>query len=470
MKTFDLIILNGLIVNSDSSIQTNIGIHDGKIAQLGGEMQSEKVIDAAGKFVLPGGVDAHVHLSAAQDPSGAKYSWVDDFYVGSQAAIAGGITTIGNMTFQWSRQTLREAVNRDLVDAKTNAGVDFFLHPVLTDPTADDLLTIQELANEGFSSIKIFQVAEYFDKKFSKFLEAIQIIGKSEMICVMHCEDAKTISSAVSRLIKEDALNLSNWAKSRPVLAESRAVERAIEICKVTGTPIYVVHISSEAALCLAKLARQQGLPFFVETRPMYLHLSEDNLLEQDGAKYIGAPPLRGHSDMDALWVGLYDGTIDTVASDHAPFSLEAKLATDVDVRNARQGVSDLETSLPMLFSRGVGRKRISVNRFVELTSTNPAKLFGLWPRKGIITVGADADIVIWDPNLSKRVNAASMYSKSQYSVYEGEEILGNPILVMSRGEIVMTNGEVNAKRGRGKWLAASAEYLRDGTNEVCEQ
>jgi dihydropyrimidinase len=456
MKYFDTVIRNGLIVNFNNSVKMDVGIKDGKVVQLGGQMDSGNVIQAEGNLVLPGGVDAHVHLSPSQNPKVEKYSWVDDFYVGSQAAIAGGVTTIGNMTFPWTGQSLRMAIKRDLDEAKTKAAIDYFLHPVLTNPSRENLATIIEIATEGFASIKIFQSAAYFNQKISQFMEAIKEVGKSGMVLVMHCEDANTIRKEISKLTEHNNLGTHNWAKSRPILAETKAIQRAIEICESTKTPIYAVHVSSNKAISLARSAKQQGIPFLVETRPMYLHLTEERLLEKDGAKYIGAPPLRTQIDLDGLWVGLQDGTIDTVASDHAPFTLEAKLDKQFDVKTAKQGISDLETALPMLFFHGVIKGKISVNRFVELTSTNPAKIFGLWPRKGTISIGADADIVIWDIKQSKKIIGSSMYSNSRYSVYEGEKIVGTPVLVMSRGEVLMRHGVVSALAGRGKWIVTT--------------
>jgi dihydropyrimidinase len=246
---------------------------------------------------------------------------------------------------------------------------------------------------------------------------------------------------------------LASWAESRPVHAERAAVDRAVAICEATGSPVYIVHLSSQSALDSARRAQARGLPVFVETRPLYLYLTSAALREQDGGKYIGAPPLRESADVTAMWSGLADGSIHTLGSDHAPWSLRDKIDGTLDVTTARQGVADLETIMPMLFSAGVRTGRISLARFVELTSTNPARLFGLYPRKGTIAVGSDADLVVLDPALSRTIDGRSMQSNADYSVYDGREVHGWPRFTVSRGDVVLADGEVVAEPGRGRLL-----------------
>jgi dihydropyrimidinase len=237
------------------------------------------------------------------------------------------------------------------------------------------------------------------------------------------------------------------------VYTESAATERAIAICRATGAPIYIVHLSSRAALEVCRRARAGGLPVSVETRPLYLHLTHEVLAAADGPKYVGAPPLREHDDVEAIWNGLRDGTIQTVCSDHAPWTLRQKLDPALDVATARQGVADLDTSLPMLYSEGVRTGRISVERFVALVATNPARLFGLYPRKGTIAVGSDADLVVWDPEERRTVAGSQLHSRADYSVYEGREVHGWPIVTVSRGEVLLEDGRITARPGRGRWI-----------------
>jgi dihydropyrimidinase len=284
-------------------------------------------------------------------------------------------------------------------------------------------------------------------------IEAVRIAGQHGMLTLIHCEDGALVRFAGERLLAAGRGGLAHWAASRPVPAERAAVERAVAICEATGSPVYIVHLSSGSALRAARRGRARGLPVFIETRPLYLHLTSRALAETDGAKYIGAPPLRDVADVEALWAGLADGSVDTVGSDHAPWRLADKLDQSLDVTTARQGVADLETMLPMLFSAGVSTGRISLHRFVALTSTSPARLFGLYPRKGTIAVGSDADLLVLDPQLRRTIDGSSMQSRAGYSAYDGREVCGWPRFTISRGDVVLEDGQVLAKPGRGRWL-----------------
>jgi dihydropyrimidinase len=230
-------------------------------------------------------------------------------------------------------------------------------------------------------------------------------------------------------------------------------VEQAIALGRLTGAPIYIVHLSSAAALDRCRQARAAGLPVYVETRPLYLHLTRDRFAEPDAAKYVGAPPLRDQSDRDALWRGLAAGDIDTVCSDHAPWTLAAKLDPGLNAVTARQGVADLETLMPMLYSEGVATGRITLDRFVELTSTNAARRFGLYPRKGAIAVGSDADLALWDPDERRTIDGAQMQSRADYSPYDGWTVRGWPRHVIRRGQVVLSDGASLARPGQGQWL-----------------
>jgi len=449
----DLVIRGGMVVTAGSSGFCDVGVFDGRIVQLGGEMRGAREIDARGKLVLPGGIDVHVHLSPPGKPEPDTELWVDDFYSGSLAAIAGGITTIGNMTFQWAGESLGDALSRDRVSAEEDAAVDFVLHPVLTDPSAESLAEIPALAEQGYASLKVFMVTPEFDSRVEDYIEAIRTAGAHGLMTLLHCEDGAIIRCICRELAAVGRGNVRHWADSRPVYTESAATERAIAICRATGAPIYVVHLSSRVALEACRRARAEGLAVSVETRPLYLHLTKELLEADDGAKYVGAPPLREPDDVEAMWNGLRDGTIQCVCTDHAPWSLRQKLDPALDITTARQGVADLDTSLPMLYSEGVRRGRITIERFVELVSTNPARLFGLYPRKGTIAVGADADLVVWDTETVRTVAGASLRSRADYSVYEGREVQGWPAVTISRGDVVLEHGEISAARGRGQLL-----------------
>jgi dihydropyrimidinase len=395
----------------------------------------------------------HVHLTLPSPPEPGTPAWIDDFTSGSRAAIAGGVTTVGNMTFPWEGQSLSEAIARDLAAAASDAAVDYVLHSVLLSPTPESLAEIPRLAVEGHTSLKLFMMMPEFETKIDDVLSAIKLAGRSGMLTLLHCEDGALVRFHGSELIAQGRGNVANWGPSRPDSAERAAVERAVAICEATGSPIYIVHLSSAAALDAARRGQARGLPVYVETRPLYLYLTSKVLAEPDAGKYIGSPPLREPADLEMLWTGVADGSIHTLGSDHAPWSLEAKTNPSLDVVTARQGVADLETMLPMLFSEGVRSGRISLSRFVSLISTTPARLFGLFPRKGTIAVGSDADLVIIDPQRRRVIDGAAMESRAGYSAYDGWEVYGWPRFTISRGDVVLEDGEVVVAPGRGQWL-----------------
>ncbi len=451
---YDLVIRGGTVVTPGSMGVGDIGVEGGTVVQLGGAMQGRREIDARDRFVFPGGVDVHVHLTSPREPEPGVELWVDDFLSGSHAAIAGGVTTIGNMTFQRPGETLRAALARDLAAAERDAAVDYILHPVLTDPSEASLAEIPALAAEGHTSVKIFMVMPQFDQRIEAYIEAMRLAGASGMLTLLHCEDGAIIRCLCRELLARGLGAPRHYAASRPDYAESAATERAIALCRATDAPIYVVHLSSKAALEACRRARADGLPVYVETRPLYLYLTRERLEEPDGAKYVGAPPLREALDVAAMWHGLHDGAISCVCTDHAPWSLRQKLDPTLNVATVRQGVADLETLMPMLYSEGVLEGRISLSRFVELTCTNTAKLFGLYPRKGTIAVGSDADLVVWDADAVRTVDGAAMRSKAGYSVYDGRTVRGWPLYTIARGEVVLEGGQITARPGRGRWLA----------------
>ena len=420
---------------------------------MGGSLRGRRVIDASGALVLPGGVDMHVHLSLPSPPVPGTPAWVDDFASGSRAAIAGGVTTVGNMTFPWDWQSLSKAVARDLAAAASGSAVDYVLHPVLTSPGAEAVAELPGLAAAGHSSVKLFMMMPEFESQIDQVIAAIALAGRSGMLTLLHCEDGALVRFAGSQLLAAGRGSVADWAPSRPDSAERAAVERAVAICEATGSPVYIVHLSSAAALESARRGQARGLPVFVETRPLYLYLTSKVLAEPDAGKYIGSPPLRESADVETLWRALADGSVHTVGSDHAPWSLEAKTDSSQDVMTARQGVADLETMLPMLFSEGVRTGRIPLSRFVSLVSTTPARLFGLFPRKGTIAVGSDADLVVLDPQRHRVIDGAAMQSRAGYSAYDGWDVHGWPRFTISRGDVVYEDGEVIAPPGRGQWL-----------------
>jgi len=446
----DLVVRGGTVVTAGARFVADIGVRDGEIVQMGGDVEGAEEIDAGGLFVLPGGVDMHVHLTPAFVAEG-EFTWADDFTSGSRAAAAGGITTVGNMTFPLPGEGLLDAVERTAKEAAAVSVVDFVLHPVLMEATDERIAEIPELAARGHPSIKIFMVLSGFEPAAGAFLTAMAAAGKAGLLTMVHCEDACLVSYLAQRFIAEGRGHPSNYPDARPIYTESVAVARAVAFAEAAQAPIYIVHLSSREGLEVAHRARARGLPVFVETRPEYLHATREEAERPDGALWAGSPPLREAADRDALWAGLASGDIQTCCTDHAPSMRADKLDPTKDVSNVPNGIAELDVMLPMLFSEGVRSGRLSLERFVEVTATNAARLFGIYPRKGTIAVGADADLVLWDADAETTISAEASFSRVDYSIYEGRQVKGLPRYTISRGELVYAEGEIVAREGRGQ-------------------
>lgn len=451
--SFDLVIRGGEVVTADSRYRADIGVLGEHIVQIGGEMTGAREIDAHGKLVLPGAIDAHVHLTT-DEPAADGIEWADDFTSGSAAALAGGVTTLGNMTFLRPGESMLDGLSRDTDLAARQSIADVILHPVINDPRPEIIAEIPALIAAGHTDIKFFMSVPGFDENASGFLAATTAAGRQGALTLIHCEDYPILRAATERLLDEGRGSLRYYAESRPVVSEVVATQRAVAFAEHSGAPVYIVHLSSERALEVCRAAQRRGIPVFVETRPLYLHLSNERFLEPDGAKYVGQPPLREPSDIDALWNGLSDGSIHTICTDHAPWTLEHKLAPDLNVGRLRPGVENLQTMLPMLVSEGVRTGRISLERLVALTSTNVARLFGLYPRKGTIAVGSDADLALWDFDETRIVRDEDMLSRAGHSIYAGREITGWPTTTIRRGEVVFEAGRVVGQPGSGRLIS----------------
>jgi dihydropyrimidinase len=460
---FDLVVRGATVVTPGRQETADIGIADGTIAQIGGAMTGRREIAAGGLLALPGGIDAHTHLvhqglrARAERPV-----WVDDFWSGSRAAFTGGITTIGNMTSpaldeDGTEETPSAAIAREMEGAAGEAAVDWFLHPILSRPGALRDGEIAALAAAGHTSIKMFLADPDLAADERTLLRVASAAKAAGSVTLLHCEDGAALREAGEKLIADGRGAVANFPEARPVAAEVAAVDQAIGIASRTGAPVYIVHLSSAAALERCRRARAAGLPVYVETRPLYLHLTRERFAEPDAGKYAGAPPLREEADRQALWAGLASGDIDTLCSDHAPWTLADKLDPALTAVTARQGVADLETMLPMLYSEGVATGRLSLDRFVELSSASAARIFGLYPRKGAIAVGSDADIALWDPGHRRTIDGSRMESRAGYSVYDGWTVRGWPRIVVRRGQVVLADGEVTARPGEGTWIRRGA-------------
>jgi dihydropyrimidinase len=449
---FDLVVRGATVVTHVGRTVEDIAIDGGKIAQLGGMMAGRREIEAHGLFALPGAVDPHVHLTTGPDLPGdsGEARWVDDFGSGSAAALGGGITTIGNMTFGGDTETMRQAIARESALAARQTMADVFLHPVWPGAHPAVLDDVRQLCEDGHRSLKFFTCFPEFDNHSADVFRAVQVARLGGAITLLHCEDAAVIDCCTRGLLAEERRGFQHYPNSRPPLAEVVAVQRAVALCELTGAPTYIVHLSCARALRVCQEARARGLPIFVETRPLYLHLTEDRYASQDAPLFVGQPPLRTSDDREAIWEGLAGGAIDTLGSDHAPWRAADKLDPKHTLDRLRPGVADLDTMMPMLMSEGVRKRGLPLERVVTVTATNPARLFGLYPRKGTIAVGSDGDVVLWDLERSKVVRAAEMRSRSDYTPYEGTEVTGWPAYTIRRGEVVFEDGQIRAEPGSG--------------------
>ena len=443
----ELLIRGGRIVNAEGIQEADLRIAGEKIAEIKPDLRpgpGARVVEAAGRLVVPGGIDPHTHLAPP---------FADDLTSGSEAALAGGITTIGTFAMAREGESVQAAIERTATAARPLAIADYFLHGFAWPPGQTVAGGLAALRDTGQPSFKIFMPLADFPAKLSEVVELLEAAARVGVVAMIHCEDATLLAAAARRLAAAGRTSLDAYGESRPVIAEVAATQQAIALCELTGATCYVVHLSSERALDACKAARQRGLPLHVETRPLYLHLTEERMRGPEAPLFVGQPPLRAGSDSEALWSGLADGSIDVLATDHAPWLKVQKLDPSLNISRLRPGVSDLQAMLPMFFSEGVGKRKLPIQRFVAVTATNPARIFGLYPRKGVLREGSDADVVIWDPGQIGTIRAADDRSRSDYSVYEGWEVRGWPVITIRRGEVVFEAGEIRSSPGSGQLI-----------------
>ena len=459
----ELIIRNGLVVTVDGRSETDLRIRDGKIAEIGQDLSSGTgavEIDASGMFVIPGGIDPHSHLSAELPPAESGRV-VDDYTSGTRAAVVGGVTTVSTFLTKQVGEDVGVFIDREIGLAEQALIADMFIHVNLADdPTWVTPEALSTMVERGFTSTKTF-MQTYFDLKAVDFVKAFYESGKAGVLSMIHAEDFSILKELADRMVAEGRGGLHNFAASRPAITEEVATLRAVAIAETTGAPVYLVHLSAEEALRITAEAQARGLPVYVETRPMFLHHTQERFLQPlidgkvgapDAAFYVGSPPLRDKKDQDALWEGIANGTIHTVGTDHGARARSEKLdPTNHFVNSHRGGITNLQVYLPMLYSEGVRTNRITLEQFVAVSATNPAKLFGMYPRKGTIKVGSDADVVIWDPNLKRTIRGEDKLSNAKWSLYEGWEVVGWPVTTIRRGEIVYQDRKVIGQPGSGE-------------------
>lgn len=451
MKT---LIKNGTIVTSTQQYISDVLIQDGKIVQIGtniSECLAEKVIQANNLFVLPGGVDPHVHLHL---PTPAGNS-CDDFYTGSIAAIHGGTTTIIDFVTPHKGQPLTQALN-DRIDEANNCMIDYSFHvsPVDWRPTSE--IEIQDCIELGFPSFKIYLAyKDTIGLDDETAYHVMKTVGKHSGMVTAHCELGDEINTFRDFYVSQKMVSPLYHMLSRAARLESLAVKRAIDIADQTNCPLYIVHVSAGDSLKHIHLAQQSGQPIFAETCPQYL-LLDDSAYNGDfeqTSKYVISPPLRTIEDMAQLWEGIQNNTIQTVGTDHCPFSLAQKSVGIDDFRKIPNGAGGIEHRLELLYTYGVLNNQISMNRMVDIFSTQPAKIFGLYPQKGEIAIGSDADIVVWNPSTESVISAETHHSKADMSIYEGYKVKGSAQYVLTKGKVILEHGKLTSDLPFGKLL-----------------
>jgi dihydropyrimidinase len=453
---FDTVIRNGVVVTATDTYPADVGISGEKIAAIAAQLPVEnatKVIDAAGRYVMPGGIDVHTHLDM---PFGGTTS-ADDFETGTIAAAFGGTTTLVDFAIQYKGQTLRHAFDTWMAKAQGKAAIDYAFHCIITDLSNAQLDEMGALVNEGVPTFKLFMAypGVFMLDDASIFRVMSQAAKYGGMIC-MHAENGGAIDVLVQRALAEGKTAPKYHALTRPTTAEGEATSRAIALAEMAGAPVYIVHLSCNEALEKVREARDRGLAAYAETCPQYLYLSLENMEAPgfEGAKYVFTPPLREKWHQEKLWKGLAQDDLQVVSTDHCPFCMkeQKELGRD-DFTKIPNGGPGIEHRLSLIFSGGVAGGRFSANRFVQLVATAPAKLFGLYPRKGTVAVGSDADLVIFDPNEEAVISVATHHMRVDYSMFEGLKVKGVTKTVFSRGREIVSNGKWTGKAGTGQFV-----------------
>jgi dihydropyrimidinase len=456
----DLIIKNGMVVTATESYRADIGVDGGTIALIGRDLSGEEVIDAAGMLVLPGGVDPHTHMEL---PFMGSIS-ADDFRTGTIAAACGGTTTVIDFAIQGAGQTLRQALDIWLKKAEGKACIDYGMHVAIGAMDDERMAEMGDMVGLGVPSFKVFMAYKGSlmvddETLFRSLLRAKEIGG----LIAVHAENGDILHYLINKHVAEGKREPIWHARSHPPEAEAEATHRAVVMAGMTGAPLYVVHMTAGDALEALKAGRAKGFKVFGETCPQYLMFSVEKYAEPgfEGAKYVMSPPLREKGDAEALWKGLAGGDLQAVGTDHCPFNFvgQKDMGKD-DFSKIPNGMPSVETRLPLLYHFGVNQGRFSVNRFVELVATGPARLFGLLPRKGTISVGADADLVLWDPNKEHRLTRESLHMNVDYSPYEDVTVRGYPALTLQRGKVIVRNNQFVGEVGAGKFLKRSPIHL----------
>jgi len=447
------VIKGGTIVTADLTYKADVKIDGGKIIEIGPSLSGDTTLDAAGCYVMPGGIDPHVHLEM---PFMGTYS-SDDFESGTRAALAGGTTMVVDFCLPEPGQSLLDALKR-WDNKATRANCDYSFHMSVTwwgEQVFNEMKAV--VSHHGINTFKHFMAYKGAlmvndDEMFASFQRCAELGA----LPLVHAENGDVVAAMQAKLMDEGNNGPEAHAYSRPASVEGEATNRAIIIADMAGVPLYVVHTSCEQAHEAIRRARQNGMRVYGEPLIQHLTLDESEYFNKDwdhSARRVMSPPFRNKQHQDSLWAGLASGSLQVVATDHCAFTTEQKRTGVGDFRKIPNGTGGLEDRLPMLWTYGVATGRITMNEFVAVTSTNIAKILNIYPRKGAILVGADADIVVWDPKRSKTITARSQQSAIDYNVFEGKEVTGLPRYTLTRGVVAIEDGAVKTQEGHGQFV-----------------
>jgi len=453
-----ILIKNGRIITAVDDYMGDVFIENETITHIGKslDMEADEILNASGKYLFPGGLDPHTHLDM---PFGGTVS-ADDFETGTRAAAHGGTTTLVDFAIQTKGQSTLEALDTWHAKAEGKTAIDYGFHMIVTDLEDDRVHEMKMLADEGVTSYKLFMAYPgvlYVDD--GTIYRAMRKAGENGTVVCMHAENGIVIDEIVKRALAEGKTEPKYHALTRPTRMEAEGVHRAISIAEVANVPVYIVHLSSSDALEQVMLARNRGVHAFAETCPQYLFLDHSYYEQEgfEGAKYVMTPALREKWNQEELWKGLRFGDLQSISTDHCPFCFkDQKILGIDDFSKIPNGGPGVENRMSLVFNGGVNSGRISLNKFVELTSTAAAKTFGLFPKKGTIAVNSDADIVIFDPNRKETIsinNSCTHHMRVDYNAYEGFEVTGFTETVLSRGKIIIKDCEYMGKKGDGQFL-----------------
>lgn len=452
MKAIDLVIKGGTLINASETIQADIGVSDEKIALIGKNLEGKEIIDAEGLYILPGAIDPHVHLEM---PVGITTS-SDDWQSGSVAAACGGTTTLIDFVEPEDKQSLLEAYRLRRQQAENESVLDFGLHMTVTDSEQSTLSQLSALVEQGITSFKLYTTYTGFKLEDTQLLKVLNAIRKLGSLAIVHSENDAIIQWCTQDLLETDPGNPASHPLSRPGTAEREAIHRVLSLAEITRTSVYIVHISTRQGAEMVHHARLRGQKAFGETCPQYL-LLDDSFYQQvnfEGAKFVCSPPLRKTSDARLLWQALANGTIQVVATDHCPFFFKGQKDLGKESFNRIPGgLPGVELRLSLIYSYGVCSGYLSLNRWVEACSTAAARLFGLYPRKGCLVPGADADIVLFDPHKTLTIRKDVLHENVDYTPYEGMQLKGYPIMTIKGGKIIVKDGMFLDAKAKGKYL-----------------